>query len=220
MTNRNQTHPTSDREALSALFDGELVGDVARFALKRLDHDQDWRETCERWQRVGDALRGQGALLPAAFPSRVRAAVRADAMRHDMHGVAIPAVANARSGFRWGSVGLAASAAVVAFVLARMPMSDTGTAEPMVAGIRALKKRLTSSSHLGHRNAGSTPLRQASPPTSSASRMPAMKTPQAAAWPGVGKNTATASVAIIDRLSRMGAAAAAAKRASALRMPL
>jgi len=137
MTNRNQTHPTSDREALSALFDGELVGDVARFALKRLDHDQDWRETCERWQRVGDALRGQGALLPAAFPSRVRAAVRADAMRHDMHGVAIPAVANARSGFRWGSVGLAASAAVVAFVLARMPMGDPGTAEPMVAASTA-----------------------------------------------------------------------------------
>ena len=50
--------------------------------------------------------------------------------------------------------------------------------------------------------------------------MPAMNTPQAAAWPGVGKNTATASVAIIDKLSRMGAAAAAAKRASAFRMPL
>jgi negative regulator of sigma E activity len=137
MTNRNQSHPTSDREALSALFDGELVGDAARFALKRLDHDHDWRETCERWQRVGDALRGQGALLPAAFPSRVRAAVRADAMRHDMHGVAIPAVANTRSGFRWGSVGLAASAAVVAFVLARMPMGDAGTAEPMVAASTA-----------------------------------------------------------------------------------
>ena len=59
------SHPTSDREALSALFDGELTGDAARFALKRLDHDQDWRTTCDRWRQVGDALRGQGALLPA-----------------------------------------------------------------------------------------------------------------------------------------------------------
>jgi hypothetical protein len=62
------SHPTSDREALSALFDGELTGDAARFALKRLDHDQDWRTTCDRWHQVGDALRGQGALLPATFP--------------------------------------------------------------------------------------------------------------------------------------------------------
>ncbi len=92
-------------------------------------------------------------------------------------------------------------------------------AEPMVAGPSALKKRLTSSSHFGQRNAVITPLRHVSPPTSSASRMPAMNTPQAAAWPGVGKNTATASVATMDTLSRIGAAAAAAKRASALRMP-
>ena len=49
-----------------------------------------------------------------------------------------------------------------------------------------------------------TPWRNASPPTSSTSRMPAISTPQAAAWPGVGNNTATASVAIIDRLSRIG----------------
>src|SRR5262244_3822118 len=92
-------------------------------------------------------------------------------------------------------------------------------AEPMVAGPSALKKRLTSSSHFGQRNAAITPLRQASPPTSSASSTPATNTPQAAACPGVGKNTATASAAIMDKLSRMGAAAAAAKRASALRMP-
>ena len=78
MTNRNQSHPTSDREALSALFDGELVGDVARFALKRLDHDQDWRGTCDRWRVIGESLRGQGALLPASFPARVRDAVRAE----------------------------------------------------------------------------------------------------------------------------------------------
>ena len=46
-----------------------------------------------------------------------------------------------------------------------------------------------------------------------------MNTPQAAAWPALGKNAASASVAIIDRLSRIGAAAGEAKRCSALRMP-
>ena len=45
------THPASDLEALSALFDGELGGDAARFALKRLDHDREWRQACERWSR-------------------------------------------------------------------------------------------------------------------------------------------------------------------------
>src|SRR5262249_21357007 len=85
-------------------------------------------------------------------------------------------------------------------------------AEPMVAGPSAWKKRLTSSSHFGQRNAVITPLRNVSPPTSSTSRMPAMNTPQAAAWPGVGKNTATASVATMDTLNRRGAAAGAAER--------
>ena len=46
-----------------------------------------------------------------------------------------------------------------------------------------------------------------------------MSTPQAAAWPAVGKNAASASVAIIDRLSRIGAAAGAAKRWIEFRMP-
>ena len=51
------------------------------------------------------------------------------------------------------------------------------------------------------------------PPTSrSNSRKPAIRTPQAAAWPASGKNAASASVAIIDRLSKIGAAAALAKR--------
>jgi Meckel syndrome type 1 protein len=115
MNTTHSSYPTSDREALSALFDGELVGDAARFALKRLDHDQEWRASCERWQRIGDALRGQGAPLPASFPARVHDALRAEA--------AVGAVpAQRRSNSRWGSVGLAASAALVAFFLARMPM--------------------------------------------------------------------------------------------------
>jgi Meckel syndrome type 1 protein len=124
-TTTHNSHPESDREALSALFDGELVGDAARFALKRLDHDQAWRDSCERWQRIGDALRGQGAMLPTAFPERVRDALRAEAMGAAAI-PAIPAQQARRAQFRWGSVGLAASAALVAFFLARMPMNSSG----------------------------------------------------------------------------------------------
>ena len=75
-------HPTTDREALSALFDGELAGDAARFALKRLDHDQDWRDSCERWQVVGDVLRGAAnPRMPSTFAARVHDALRAAAPR-------------------------------------------------------------------------------------------------------------------------------------------
>jgi hypothetical protein len=122
-TNANgPTQFDSDREALSALFDGELVGDVARFALKRLDHDQNWRATCDRWQHIGDALRAQSASLPLSFPERVR-----DALRDEAAVAAMPARrAVGGSRIRWGSVGMAASAAVVAFFLARMPIGSDG----------------------------------------------------------------------------------------------
>ena len=67
-SNHHPLHPRDEREALSALFDGELPGDAARFALKRLDHDAGWRETCGRWQMIGDALRGETiSVAPAGF---------------------------------------------------------------------------------------------------------------------------------------------------------
>jgi negative regulator of sigma E activity len=116
-------HPTTDREALSALFDGELAGDAARFALKRLDHDQDWRDSCERWQVVGDVLRGAAnPRMPSTFAARVHDALRA----------AAPVEKPQRSR-RWGTVALAASAAVVAFFLARLPLTDAPVSAPTVA---------------------------------------------------------------------------------------
>jgi negative regulator of sigma E activity len=124
------THPTSDREALSALFDGELGGDVARFALKRLDHDRDWRAACERWSLVGDVLRAQGqALMPAGFPARVRAATVAQEPAPSM-AMAMPRWA------RWGGVGLAASVAAAALFFARQTAQVDSPVEapaPMVA---------------------------------------------------------------------------------------
>ena len=132
---RHSSHPTSDREALSALFDGELTGDAARFALKRLDHDNDWRDTCNRWRMIGESLRGQGALLPAEFPSRVRDAVRAESTAAQ-RSTAVPATGtHGRTwrGPRWGSVALAASAAMVAFFLARQPGTPDAPATPQIA---------------------------------------------------------------------------------------
>ena len=92
-------------------------------------------------------------------------------------------------------------------------------AEPTVAGPSARKNRRTSASSSGQRSVGNAPTRQLSPPTSSACSTPEISTPQAAAWPAVGKKTASNSATVIDRLSKIGAAAAAAKRCKALRIP-
>jgi Meckel syndrome type 1 protein len=68
-----------DLENLSALFDGELDGDAARFVRRRLGHDAGWQQVCGRWQLIGDALRGQAtAAAPADFAHRVAAAVAAE----------------------------------------------------------------------------------------------------------------------------------------------
>jgi Meckel syndrome type 1 protein len=115
-----------DRETLSALFDGELGGDAARFALKRLEHDHEWREAVERWQLAGDVLRGHApALLPSDFAARVSAAVATEASAE--------APANARARGRWiGGTALAASvAAAMMFLAQRAPEGlDAGRRMP------------------------------------------------------------------------------------------
>lgn len=138
-----------ERENLSALFDGELDGDAARFALKRLGHDAQWRETCGRWQLCGDVLRrtAHGAAEPtpgfaaAGFAERVAAAVKADAALQASQLAATPApvqtelkprkAAGSRRGW-FGGAALAASVAVAALFVAR-PFSDepaAGAADP------------------------------------------------------------------------------------------
>lgn len=121
----------SDREALSALFDGELDGDAMRFALRRLDHDAEWRDACSRWQLAGDVLRGQAAgLAPAGFAQRVSAALAAEATP-----VAVVAgderrasssAAQAQARRWWGRAALAASVAVAALFVTH-PFSGVGT---------------------------------------------------------------------------------------------
>lgn len=124
-----------DRENLSALFDGELDGDAARFALKRLGHDVQWRDTCGRWQLCGDVLRGKvSGAAGHDFAGRVAAAVAAEAamlrsQEASLAGKAEVGITPRRAGgSRRGWIGgaLAASVAVAALFVAR-PFSDDST---------------------------------------------------------------------------------------------
>ena len=99
------------RRQLSALVDGDLAPGQARFLMRRLGHDQDLAGRWQRWQLIGDVLRGQKvAAMPMgsdAFSSRVADAVARDGAR--------PA-----SGprMRWQhGIGLAAAASVAAVAL-------------------------------------------------------------------------------------------------------
>lgn len=125
-----------DRETLSALFDGELHGDGARFAMRRLGHDAHWRDACGRWQLLGDVLRGQAsAQAPADFAARVEAALAAErvgqaalATREDRQAAPAPR--------RWGRIGgaaLAASVAVVAVLSLRPGLDGSASAPPQEA---------------------------------------------------------------------------------------
>lgn len=109
-----------NRRQLSAMLDGELSPDQARFMLRRLQHDGELAACWERWQVCGDLLRGHGhALLPSDFSQRVAAAIAAP-----VAGEAAPAARGAGSRrqhrlLRWGGGALAASVALVALFMAR-----------------------------------------------------------------------------------------------------
>ena len=68
------------REQLSALIDGELDAEQARFLLRRLQHDGELAGDLERWQLAADALRGEApALASPGFAERVAAAIAEEA---------------------------------------------------------------------------------------------------------------------------------------------
>ncbi|MBD9477855.1 sigma-E factor negative regulatory protein [Pseudoxanthomonas sp. PXM02] len=123
MTARNET-PIIDkldihhRQQLSALMDGDLAADEARFLLRRVQHDQELAGCWERWQLCGDVLRGQGrAPAPAGFAERVAQAIAAEATPS---ATAAPQASRPRSLLaRWGGGALAASVALVALFMAR-----------------------------------------------------------------------------------------------------
>ncbi len=102
-----------NRQQLSALMDGELSPDEARFLWRRLQHDESLARSLSRWQLCGDILRGEAcAPAPEGFARGVAAAIAED-----------PADAAPADGWRparWGTgLALAASVAVVALFVAR-----------------------------------------------------------------------------------------------------
>jgi negative regulator of sigma E activity len=112
------------REQLSAMMDGALSADEAKFLLRRMEHDDALADCWERWQFVGAALRGQtDRALPADFSRRVGRAI-ADDLAVAAH-EPLPAVAaqgHARGPLlRWGGgAALAASVALAALIGTRM----------------------------------------------------------------------------------------------------
>lgn len=122
------------RQQLSALVDGELTADEARFMLRRIEHDNELSGCQERWQLLGDAMRGQAcAPAPADFGLKVRQAIAADIGQHGA--VTMASRQSARKGWRrWGGgAALAASVAAVALFMAREQLPEAGMPEPVIA---------------------------------------------------------------------------------------
>lgn len=115
-----------DRETLSALFDGELHGDAAHFASKRLVQDVRWRQSCGNWQLAGDVLRGRSmAPAPADFALRVQTE-----LARETGSAATGSAAAMPVRRRWlGGAALAASVAAAAWFVAT-PFEHAGPATP------------------------------------------------------------------------------------------
>ncbi|MDN8657585.1 RseA family anti-sigma factor, partial [Stenotrophomonas indicatrix] len=109
------------RQQLSALVDGELGADEARFLVRRMEHDPELAGCQERWQLLGDVMRGQASLLaPAGFSAAVAAAIAAEPAP-----LAEPKRQARRSGWRaWGGGALAASVAAVALFVGREKLQE------------------------------------------------------------------------------------------------
>jgi sigma-E factor negative regulatory protein RseA len=110
---------STSREDLSALMDGELQGDPARFLLRRLEHEPELARAWSRWHLIRSCLNGEHATAHAdpvrlaragsnheeAFSARVLQAVQA------------PAQARRRWARYLGGGAIAASVAAAALIL-------------------------------------------------------------------------------------------------------
>ncbi len=116
-----------NRQQLSAMLDGELSPDQARFMRRRLQHDAELSMAFERWQVCGDVLRGrQVSLLPTDFADRVQRGIEAG----DSVAVVTADVARRPRLLRWGGgAALAASVALVALFVGRLSGPDVMEAD-------------------------------------------------------------------------------------------
>lgn len=130
------TTDTLDHD-LSALIDGELPPDQARFLLKRLGNDPALRATWERWQLASACLRrGEMRPMPAGFADRVTAALDAEP---------VPRASRLPQALRWAGGGAVAASVALAALLAVSPDPAPIPAEPIA---EAMPARLNAPSHL------------------------------------------------------------------------
>ena len=117
------------RQQLSAMLDGELSPDEAKFMLRRLQHDAELATCWERWQVCGDVLRGRrDALLPSDFAARVARAVAGGGSAAEAVRAPTPNAARKPRLVRWGGgAAMAASVALLA-VFAGRQLPDPGAA--------------------------------------------------------------------------------------------
>jgi negative regulator of sigma E activity len=120
-------------QQLSALVDGDLPPDQARFLLRRMQHDTELTGCLERWQLCGDVLRGQArALASPGFADRVAAAIAAEPPQSAADSASSR---NRGSLAKWGGGALAASIAAIALFMVRQQVPDEtpAPAAPAVA---------------------------------------------------------------------------------------
>lgn len=126
---------TTDRETLSALFDGELQGEARLFAMRRLSHDAGWQEDCGRWQMIGDAMRRQAPIAaPADLTERVRRSIEATPAELAPAPVVATVARPSRRPVRlWVGSAMAASVALMAVFATRTPQDTTPAPASTVA---------------------------------------------------------------------------------------
>ena len=108
-------------QQLSALVDGDLAPDQARFLLRRMEHDTELSGCLERWQLCGDVLRGQArAPAPADFAGRIAAAIAAESVQP----TSTASSRNRGNLAKWGGGALAASVAAIALFMVRQQVPD------------------------------------------------------------------------------------------------
>lgn len=115
------------KQQLSALVDGELEKDQARFLIKRLQADADLSGCWQRWHVAGECLRGQAvAPLRADFAARIAQAVDAEASPRRQGGGSV---------LKWvGGFAVAASVALAA-VIAVDPSAGPAAPQSVAASV-------------------------------------------------------------------------------------
>ena len=112
---------------LSALLDGELERDQARFLIKRVPGDAELSGCWQRWHVAGDCLRGQPAApLRSDFSERIALALQAEA--------ATPGRALGGSMLKWaGGFAVAASVALAALLAVNPAATPDGGSATTIA---------------------------------------------------------------------------------------